>query len=777
MKKKLIFLFFSFASIANGQDIDTVLKKIILSDVELIEIRASNRTPMTSLTLFKKSNPNNIQANTISDLNNGLDLPYLIQWTPSVTQSSDNGTGMGYTYLRMRGIDQTRINVTINGVPINDPESHGVFWVNTPDLTSSISSLQIQRGVGTSTVGAGAFGGSISMEVGVPEEKSSAKATFGGGSYGGSRATYILNSGALGLPGKKKKPLTLMGRVSRLQSQGFIDRSSVKLSSYLLSGQYKIKNGLIRLIHFSGNERTQQAWYGIPEDKFLSSGPGSATLIENYISRNYLDDADALNLRESENTTYNYYRYPNEIDSYNQTHTHFIGQLNLPHNWSLNLTSFLVSGKGYFEQFKSGEEFGDYGLSNPIINGSQVLNTDLVRQRWLSNTLLGQHASLVKEINDSKYVVGGFWNSYLGDHYGTLPWMKVNPLSGIVNLSNNTSPEYQGANDYRYYESVGNKVDFTGYTKAEMPLGKNWLAYGDRQLRFVNYDIQGVSDDQANLNFKNNYLFFNPKAGLDYKFQDNNRIYGSIAIANREPVRNDIIDYGVSNSALPESLLDIEIGYQVKEKNGFFEANIYLMEYINELVPTGAINDVGAALRMNVDRSYRRGLELASEVRLGKRLTLGFNSTFSDNRISQFNEVMIDYLDGSLVSTTYKNSKTAMSPNFISNAMIQWSYNINNDLHGHFQLRGKSVSRQYLDNTENKNRSLSPYQTIDLQWLISSNIGNLRVDVMNLLDYNYAPNGYTWGYLNDSQRTDENFLFPMAGRTIFVTYSIKLDAK
>jgi iron complex outermembrane receptor protein len=782
MKKNIFFIFFiSIATISQGQEIDTVLEKIILSDVNLLEMRASERTPMTVLDLSSNSSPMEIRGNTLENLNNGLDIPYLIQWTPSITQSSDAGTGMGYTYLRMRGMDQTRINVTINGVPINDPESHGVFWVNTPDITSSISSLQIQRGVGTSTVGAGAFGGSISMEVGVPEEKASTKVIFGGGSFGGARATYIINSGALGLTNGKTKPLTFMGRLSHLQSQGFIDRSSVNLNSYLVSGQYKRENSIFRLVHFSGNELTQQAWYGIPEDKFNAEGPGSFTQIQNYISRNGLDSIDAQNLIDSRNNTYNYYRYPNEIDRYKQTHTHLIGKIRLPKNWRFNFNSFLVAGKGYFEQFKTNQSYPDYGLLNPVINDSTIQSTDLVRQRWLSNSLIGTHASLVKEINDAKFVLGGFSQRYLGDHYGTLPWMQVNPLPGVLpaNLPTDRVSNYiyQSGNDYRYYESIGDKFDYTGYIKAEIPFGKNWLAYGDLQLRSVNYIINGVGDDQTGLDFENGYLFFNPKAGLDYQINGNSRLYWSAAIANREPVRNDIIDYGISDTALPESVLDIEVGYQTRGKNGFFEANIYLMEYLNQLVPTGAINDVGATLRMNVNRSYRRGLELAGERKLTDQLIVGFNTTLSNNRIAEFEEVLIDYMDGSEVKTTFNNSKIAMSPDFISNGMIQWAYKVDKDLKGHLQLRAKSVGRQYLDNTENENRSLNPYQTIDFQWLISSKLGSFRLDVMNLLDATYAPNGYTYGYLFGGARTDENFVFPMAGRNFFLTYSIKLDGK
>lgn len=766
----------------NAQLLDTTdLPNVTLPSVELLEVRASERTPMTAETrTWNIIDERRISNSMLSNMNTGQDIPYVLQFATSMTQSSDAGTGMGYTYLRMRGMDQTRINVTINGAPVNDPESHGVFWVNTPDLTSSLSSVQIQRGVGTSTVGAGAFGGSISMEVGVPNPKASTKLILGGGSYGSSRATVVMQSGSVGLKGQKEKPFSFMGRYSSMQSTGFVDRSAVDLTSYLISGQVRFEEGYIRLVHFSGQERTQQAWWGIPEAKYRGDLQG----VEDYIARNSLDSADAENLRRAGNRTYNYYRYPNEIDQYRQSHTQFITKVHLPKNWDLNVNTYIVTGKGYFEQYRSGDAFADYGLENPVINGDTLFSTDLVRQRWLDNFMMGTHAALVKQVGDQKYVLGGFWNGYLGDHFGTLPWMRVNPLPSIGRTYNFwlDREDYQGANEYRYYEAVGDKMDVTGYAKAEVPFGP-FVAYGDMQVRNVSYYIYGLGDDQTRLDLGYNQLFFNPKAGLDWLVTDDNnvihRAYVSGAIANREPNRNDFVDRRGLGTPKAESLFDLETGYILAGPTFRLEATGYAMEYKDQLVPTGALNDVGALLRTNVDRSFRRGLELAAESQWGRHWSVFGNATFSTNRIAEFEEVLYDYLDYSEFKTQYTNTPIAFSPRFIGNAIVKyvWSTPSMEETfsQAYISLRAKAVGRQFLDNTGELSRSLDPYQTFDLQFGYPSAWGSVKVDFLNVLNAQFAPNGYTWGYLYGGQRTDENFYYPMAGRMVMLTYTLDLE--
>lgn len=766
----------------NAQLLDTaLLPKISLPSVELLEVRASERTPITAKTMvMNRLDERSVSQSMLSNMNTGQDIPYVLQFTPSMTQSSDAGTGMGYTYLRMRGMDQTRINVTINGAPVNDPESHGVFWVNTPDLTSSLSSIQIQRGVGTSTVGAGAFGGSISMEVGVPNKTASTQLTLGGGSYGSSRASVVMHSGSVGFKGQDEKPFSFMGRYSSMKSNGFVDRSSVDLTSYLISGEVRLSGGYLRLVHFSGEERTQQAWWGIPESQYRGDKQG----VEDYIARNYLDSADADNLRRSGWRTYNYYRYPNEIDQYRQSHTQFITKAHLPWGWEFNANTYFVTGKGYFEQYRAGDAFADYGLENPILNGDTVFTTDLVRQRWLDNLMVGTNAALVKQVGDRKYVLGTFWNGYLGDHFGTLPWMRVNPLPSIGTSYNSwlDREDYQGANEYRYYEAIGDKMDVTGYAKAEIPFGP-FVAYGDVQVRNVSYYIYGLGDDQARLDLGYNQLFFNPKGGIDWmKASDKNlihRLYISGAMANREPNRNDFVDRRGLEAPKSERLLDLETGYILSGPGYRMQATAYAMEYKDQLIATGALNDVGALLRTNVDRSFRRGFELDAEATLGKHWSLYANSTLSSNRIAAFEEVLFDYQDYSEVKTLYSNTPIAFSPSFIGNAILKyvWTIDAMNPLESqaYVSLRAKAVGRQFLDNTGQNSRSLDPYQTFDLQFSYPATWGTVKVDLLNVLNAQFAPNGYTWGYLYGGQRTDENFYYPMAGRMIMLTYTLGLE--
>ena len=642
-----------------------------------------------------------------------------------------------------------------------------------------LSSVQIQRGVGTSTVGAGAFGGSISMEVGVPNQKASTQLTLGGGSYGSSRATVVMHSGAVGLKGQEEKPFSFMGRYSKMESMGFVDRSAVDLSSYLISGQIRFQDGYIRLVHFSGEERTQQAWWGIPEAKYRGDAQG----VEDYIARNYLDSADAENLRGAGNRTYNYYRYPNEIDQYRQSHTQFISKIHLPKNWDLNVTTYTVTGKGYFEQYRAGDAYTDYGLENPVINGDTVFSTDLVRQRWLDNFMVGTNAALVKQVEDRKYVLGAFWNGYLGDHFGTLPWMRINPLPSIGTTYNFwlDREDYQGASEYRYYEAVGDKMDVTGYAKAEVPVGP-FMAYGDMQIRNVAYYIYGLGDDQTHLDLEYNQLFFNPKAGLDWQHvADNNaihRIYLSGAVANREPNRNDFVDRRGLEAPQSERLFDMETGYILAGPTYRLEATGYAMEYKDQLVPTGALNDVGALLRTNVDRSFRRGLEVAAESQWGRHWSVYGNATISSNRIAEFEEVLYDYLDYSEVKTLYTNTPIAFSPSFMANAIVKYVWTTpsmqNTASQAYVSLRAKAVGRQFLDNTGQVSRSLDPYQTFDLQFSYPGTWGSIKVDFLNVLNAQFAPNGYTWGYLYGGQRTDENFYYPMAGRMVMLTYTLDL---
>lgn len=745
--KPLLFFFTILTGSLLAQPLDSLsreIQRIELQSVDLIQVRASKRSPMAVTRL---------DAASIQAADNGQDLPYILQFQPSLLQSSDAGNGMGYTYLRMRGMDQTRINVTINGVALNDPEGHGVFWVNTPDLSSSLNSIQIQRGVGTSTAGPGAFGGSISLEVGQPDKDASQSITLGGGSFFSARSTYAWQSGEMP---HGKGSLRFMGRMSHMQSEGFVDRSGSKLNSYLIGMAYQEGNHSIRYVHFNGHEISQQAWWGVPMVKWRGDESG----VEAYILNNYLDNDAANHLRESGNATYNHYRYPNEIDNYRQSHHQLIATTALDNDWVLNITEYLVLGKGYFEQWKANQAYADYGLDAPIVEGNVVSSTNLVRQRWLNNMAVGTNISLSKQVGDWKTVMGYAWQGFVGEHYGTLPWMAINPLQGM------------DAMDYRYYQSYGEKMDNMAFIKAEIPLlGGDWLAYGDLQLRHVRHDIYGRNADRVDLSEMDAkiFTFFNPKVGMDRQWANNSRSYLSMAVANREPTRGDFIASMQLEEPRAERLLDWEMGHQSHIGKGQWEINAYHMAYQDQLVPTGALNDVGALIRTNVASSYRQGIEIMATYPVSKVALIGFNGTFSRNRIADFEEELFDYVSEQAVINHYLNSPIAMSPEGIFNAHVLVDAKPLS-----LRLDWQAVSKQYLDNTGSDERALDAYQILNLTatWHINA-AQSLRLNLRNLGNATYAPNGYTWGYYLAGQRSDENFVYPMAGRHGMLTYKAK----
>ena len=728
------------------------LRTATLNEITLTASRPGAQVPMPQLRL---------KPADLAKQNMGRDIPFLLQGMPSFTAASDAGNGFGYTYLRFRGMDQTRINVTVNNVALNDPESHGVFWVNTPDLGLNANSLVVQRGVGTSTLGSGAFGASLSFEVGVPDDSASHRLTATLGSFGSARLSYAFHSGLLG----DSKRWSTTGRATAMRSNGMIDRSASQLQSYLFGAQYRYQNLTWRLLHFAGSERTEQAWYGIPESKFRGQG------VSDYITRNGLRSADSLNLVRSGNTTYNFYRYANEIDRYRQGHYQSMLTAMLSKRWFLTQTLFAVTGRGYFEQYRDFMSYASLGLPNVTLGGTELTGTEGVRRRWLDNLSFGQATMLQYRGEGLNLVLGGTMLAYAGEHFGTLPWLRNNPLGGLDGTSNG---DFDGPNptnsasDHQFYHGSGLKGDFSGFARGEYRLGRlDFMA--DLQVRSIEYLGSGTDLDQQAYAFDVNSLFFNPKAGVAYRGSRGWTGRGSVAVANREPIRSDFIDNAVAPG--PERVIDVELGIEKRSSQFWAEANLYLMEYQDQLVPTGALNDVGALIRTNVDRSHRRGLELATIWTPTKSWLLGANATLSRNRIDAFEEVMYDYADFSEVRTTYTNSPIALSPEAMGNTWVEWTrkkMSLRATLH--------AVGRQFLDNTGALERSLDPYRTLDatLRWTQGSVAW--RLDAINIMGRPYAPNGYSWGYLYDGARTDENFVYPMAGTQLMLGLNVKLAA-
>lgn len=707
--------------------------------------------------------------------NLGQDLPMLLNWTPNVVTTSDAGAGVGYTGIRIRGSDGTRINVTVNGIPINDAESHGTFWVNMPDMTSSLNQIQVVRGVGNSTNGAGAFGASINMQTGMMSDEAFGEVSNSFGSFNTRKHTVQFGTGWMGrgkhiksYEGFKTKTTkgewAIEGRLSGIFSDGYIDRANSNLRSYYLQGAYRTKKTLIRAISFAGKERTYQSWWGTPEA--VVKGDKDA-LDEHYWNNAgaYPTTEDSVNLYNS-GRTYNYYRYKNEVDNYQQDHY----QLHLTHQFSKELTLhtalFYTYGRGYYEQFRYKDDLAHYGLSylyNIDGNGdtlSTITNGDVVRRRWLDNNFFGGVFSLHFDKKKLSLILGGGFNRYDGSHFGEVIWSEY---------AQNGMPEQ------RYYQNNSVKDDANIYLRGAYRFNARFTAEGDLQGRIINYKCAGFDNDMVAINFSEQYTFFNPKAALKYAlgkgWQDVLNL--RIGVAHREPVRNDIIDAIQGTFPTPERLIDFEFGYQHIARNWNLAANIFHMDYKNQLVPTGALNDVGAIIRTNVPYSYRSGIELMGQWSITRQFLLQGNVSYSLNRIKNFTEVLYDYSTVfGIVENEYSNTPIAFSPPLVG--AIQMMYKpfkgnknkLIKDLE--LALLNKYVSRQFLDNTGNINRSLAPYFVTDfrLSWTIRPNGGIKEIGIYglinNLLNTMYSSNGYTYSYIYGSLIT-ENFLYPQAG--------------
>ncbi len=687
----------------------------------------------------------NVTAAQIDKQNMGQDLPVLLNFSPSLVSTSDAGGGVGYTGIRIRGSDATRINVTVNGIPYNDAESQGVFWVNMPDFASSVSSIQIQRGVGTSTNGAGAFGASVNINTNAFRETPYAELNNSYGSFNTFKNTLKVGSGLI------KDKFTFDARLSRVSSDGFVDRASSELHSYYLSGGYFGKKSFVRVNVFSGKERTYQSWNGVPEAKLRGDREG----ILAYIDRNGLSEKDAQNLLHSDNRTYNSYTYKNEVDNYRQDHYQIVSSHNLSNKLTFNLNAFLVRGLGYYEQYRSGDDYRKYNLPNVIVGKDTLTSTDFIRRRWLDNYFYGTTFSF--DYNSFKKLTasfGGGWNQYDGDHYGQIIWAR-----NAGNIEN----------EHQYYFSTGKKKDFNLYGKVYYAFTDQLTAFADLQYRRVSHAIHGTDNDLVQLAFDESYSFFNPKAGLTYQLAEQSSVYASYSIGNREPNRDDFTSSTANLFPKSERLQSVEAGFRTQQGKWAFAANYYLMSYKNQLVLTGQINDVGGSVRVNVPKSYRTGIELEGAVVFNNHLKWNANATFSQNKIKNFTEYIVDYDNGGYQTVDHGKSDISFSPNVIVGSQFTYSLRKNLEL----ALLTKYVGKQYLDNTSTETRKLDAYLTNDirLSWTIKPSWANeigFNLLVNNVLDEKYESNGYTYGYMYGGALTQENFYFPQAGRNFLI---------
>jgi iron complex outermembrane receptor protein len=673
----------------------------------------------------------NMSAAELGKSNLGQDMPILLNFTPSVVTTSDAGAGIGYTGIRIRGSDATRVNVTVNGIPINDSESQGTFWVNMPDFASSVNSVQIQRGVGTSTNGAGAFGGSVNMQTNTFESKAYGEAHASGGSFGTLKTTLKFGSGLLG--GK----FTLDGRLSRIVSDGFIDRASSNLISAYFSAGYFGKKSFARFNYFTGNEKTYQSWYGTPESRVN----GSEAEMKAFIDRNFLSAADANNLLNS-GRTYNYYTYDNQTDNYAQDHFQLITNHRLTEVWNLDLNAHYTYGRGYFEEFRPAADLVNYGITNSL------KSVDVIRRKWLDNDFYGSTFALNYTGSQKiKFTFGGAWNRYVGRHFGVLQ----DPFPGR-----------------EWYRSRSQKTDLNLYAKGNIILSSVWNAYVDMQYRTVGYRMLGTADKFLSIDSDNTYSFFNPKFGLTHQLSEKSKVYGSVSAGSKEPSRQDFVD-NAAGAPRPEYLQDYELGYEFSGQKYGLQLNGYFMNYQDQLVLTGAVNSTGDAIRTNVESSYRLGLETMLNIQISKRLVWSGNVTLSQNRIRQFKEEIVDYDTYDMAFIDHENTDIAFSPSVIYGSTLTYTA-------GAFEasLLRKYVGKQYLDNTSDDARSLAAYNTHDIRLKYTLKKGTVFTLLLNnVLNEQYSSNGYTYSYRFAGAMTTENFYYPQAGFNFLLGASIR----
>lgn len=729
--KKIIIIIFIFPILSFAQEgFDTISKIKLLDEVNVNALRANEKTPIAFTNLEKK---------VIKKRDLGQDMPYIINLTPSIVSNSDAGTGFGYTAFRLRGSDATRINVTINGIPINDSESQGVWWVNMPDFAASVENIQIQRGVGSSTNGASAFGGTINLQTNNFKKKAYVTTNNSVGSFCTLKNNIQFGTGLI------NERFVLDGRLSQIQSDGFIDRAKCNLNSYFLSAGYYTEQRMLKAIMFGGKERTYQAWYGVPF-KYLQ--------------------IDSLR-------SYNPYTYKNEVDNYAQFHyqLHYKEQITPTTNYSV--AAHYTHGEGYYEQEKLNQQFIYYGLEDIIIGSDTISATNLIRRKWLDNDFGGITYSFDHAIQNFKLTLGGAINQYEGLHYGNIVWAQYSS---------------NGNFNHQYYCNKAQKLDHNIYGKLYYEYSASTNIYMDLQRRRVKYIFEGYSENNELANQETALTFFNPKFGIHHAISEDQLIYASFAVGNKEPNRDDYVNSEFEGYPEHETLHDYEAGYKIQTKNSSFKANLYYMQYYNQLVPTGKINNVGANIRVNVENSFRRGLELEGKIKISRYLFWIGNLSLSENKIDYFSEYIDNWDTGTQEIVEYTNTDIAFSPKIIW--MSQFDYQIRKNIT--LTFTSKYVGKQYIDNTSSSERMLSDYLISDIQinykWgskLFSESEIAFRIN--NLLDTEYESNAWVYRFISDnydprpqdpyvSESSERGYdmaaYFPQAGRNFLLSLTL-----
>ena len=685
------------------QENDSIRKPVETLDEVLVQaIRVSADSPVTHSNLSKKE---------LEKRNLGQDIPFLLNYLPSVVTTSDAGAGVGYTYIRVRGSDASRVNVTLNGIPFNDSESQGSFWVNLPDFASSVQNLQLQRGVGTSTNGSGAFGASLNLLSEAVSEEAYGEISNSIGSFGTRRHNVKLGTGLL------QDHVEISGRLSSIVSDGYIDRASSDLRSYFLQAAYVDENTLIKTITFGGHEKTYQSWFGIDKETLESD--------RTFNPAGMYTDADG-------NSKF----YDNEVDNYKQDHYQLHWNQRFSNNWSTNLGLNYTYGRGYFEQYKEDEDFEDYNFVPIEIGGETINSTDLIRRRWLDNDYYVINANAIYKNANLEVTSGAFYSLYKGDHFGEVIWA-----------------QFAGGSEIRdnYYFSDATKSEFTAFSKATYKLSSKWQLFVDLQGRFIDYKTGGITSDLVGINVNENFQFFNPKTGITYQLDEKNQFYGYYGRANREPSRNDF-EEGIYT---PEKLNDFELGWRLSSTKFKLNSNVYYMDYKDQLVLSGALNDVGAPLRTTSGNSYRLGLELDAAWEFSKNWSIMPNLAVSTNKNKDF----VASIDGALVDLG--NTTISFSPDLVASNMLVFSPTINFQI----SLLSKFVGEQFMGNIDSEVSKLDSYFINDINLVYELNDVKIFKSIIfnalvnNIFDAKYVSNGYFYTY-------DDDFSNPNAITTI-----------
>ena len=677
---------------------DTIQSTIDLKEVTISALQATSETPVAYTNLTKED---------LGHRNLGVDMPILLQFLPSVVSTSDAGAGIGYTGIRVRGSDATRINVNINGIPYNDAESQGTFWVNLPDFGSSVGTLQLQRGVGTSTNGAGAFGASINLSTDRMSDAAYVELSNSFGSFTTRKHTVMFSTGPI------SDQFELSGRLSKIDSDGYIERASSDLKSYFLQGIFRDENTQIKALAFGGFERTYQSWFGIDETTLKTNRS------YNPAGENYDSDGNVIGF------------YEDQVDNYNQDHYQLHWEQGINAYWSLALGLNYTYGRGYYQELNDIWYDQNIGFSgNTSANYLQLPQTDAVdteniTQKWLDNDFYVANLMAAFEKGTQKLNLGFSYSNYLGDHFGTLIWAQ-NAGGALPN--------------HRFYENKGEKTDTNVFAKLTHAVGRQWTVYTDIQYRWIDYKANGMQAGQVPIDVNLNYGFFNPKAGVTFSMNPNHQLYFSVARAHKEPNRTDF----ENGNPLPEELTDFELGWRHQKSNLQFIVNAYFMDYTNQLVLTGAIDEVGAPIRTNSGSSYRLGVELELSWMMSEQWQWQSNLSLSENKNRDF----FFKRDGELQALG--DTSLSFSPGVIGGSQL--SYSPTKDLT--VGLFSKYVGEQYLGNIDSTLSKLAAYSTqdINIEYTIAPSwCESLQLQLLlnNVLDKEYTSNGYFYTYDDD----------------------------